>query len=172
MHKFLETLVMEDTPEAWDSLRKQMPWNYAGKNDAEIFALGFEDSEIDPNDADAVRQVIEDNPEGKVWMEMYLDGGLEIGDDFVPYIINCQQIVCLTKDSNPSEPSAILISQEAKPKDIDRSAISLLVVACPRCQLMFTQGDEDIEFEPDNDDWIVEDCIACEGNGEWEYEPL
>jgi hypothetical protein len=37
---------------------------------------------------------------------------------------------------------------------------------------MFTQGDEDIEFEPDNDDWIVEDCIACEGNGEWEYEPL
>ena len=171
MQEFLKTLVTEDTPEAWDSLRKQMPWNYAGKSDAEIFSLGFEDSEIDPNDADAVRQVIEDNPEGKVWMEMYLDGGLEIGEYFVPFIINCQQLVCLTKDSNPSEPSAILISQEAKPKDLDRSAISLLIVACPRCQLMFTQGDEDIEFEPD-DDWIVEDCIACEGTGEWEYEAL
>ena len=35
---------------------------------------------------------------------------------------------------------------------------------------MYTKGDEDIEFDTDLEDWIDQDCIACEATGEWEYE--
>jgi hypothetical protein len=170
MEDYLKLLVAEDTIEAWQALQDQMPWNFAGEDDAAIAALGFEEAEVDIEDPDAIAALLDEHEEGTVWMESYLDPGLYIGEDFMPYLLHCQQIVCLTKDSKPSSASALFISNKVKTADMQDYAISLLIVACPRCQLMYTQGDEDIEFDTDVDDWIDEDCIACNGTGEWEYE--
>ena len=166
MEDFLTQLVTEDTPEAWDRLRSQMPWNQAGKDDAAIAALGIDLVDIDPDDSDAFSQALAD---GKVWMEFYVDPSLTIGSGFTPYIIDCHEISYLSPDSHAGFSSEIRIAEEPKPTDIDGLAIFNLVVACPRCHLMFTKGDEDIEFEP-NEDLVDSNCIACNGTGEWEYE--
>ena len=168
MEDFLKQLVSEDTPEAWESLRSQMPWNQAGKDDAAIAALDIDSVDIDLDDPEALSQAVS---EGKVWMEFYVDPSLTIGSGFIPYILNCQQIICLTPDSLPLSSPEVLVAEKAKPAEIEGSAISFLVVACPRCHLMSTKGDEDIEFEPD-EDLIDSNCIACQGSGEWEYELL
>ena len=170
MENFLKQLVEEDTSEAWQALKDQMPWNFAGADDASVAALGFEEAEIDLQDAEELSALLSENEEGKVWMETYLDPGLYIGEDFMPYLLHCQLLVCLTKDSRPTSATALFVSNVAKPSEMQDSAISLLIVACPRCQLMYTKGDEEIEFDTDVEDWIEQDCIACEGTGEWEYE--
>lgn len=168
MEDFLKQLVNEDTPDAWNTLRSQMPWNQAKKDDAAIAALGIGSVDIDMDDSEALKQALS---EGKVWMEFYVDPDLTIGSGFNPYILNCQQIICLSLDSLPLSSPEVLLAQESKPADIEGHAISFLVVACPRCHLMVTKGDEDIEFEPD-EDLIDSNCIACQGSGEWEYELL
>ena len=166
MEEFLTQLVAEDTPEAWNRLRAKMPWNQAGKEDFAISALGIDEVDIDPDDSDAFQQALSD---GRVWREFYIDPDLTIGSSFTPYIMNCQQIVCLSPDSQPVFSSDIRISLKPKPANMEGSAITFLVVACPRCHLMFTKGDENIEYEPD-EDLIDPECIACHGTGEWEYE--
>lgn len=56
---------------------------------------------------------------------------------------------------------------EGLPKD----AISYLLIVCPRCQLIATDGDEEADFEPDEDESFVDDnCPACAGTGEWAFE--
>jgi hypothetical protein len=170
MEDFLKQLVEEDTIEAWQALKDQMPWNFAGEDDSAVAALGFEEAEIDLEDPEEVAALLDDHEEGTVWMETYLDPGLYIGEDFMPYLVHCQQIICLPKGSKPSSATALFIAKSAKTADMQDYAISLLIVACPRCQLLYTQGDDDVDFDTDIEDWIDQECPACEGTGEWEYE--
>ncbi len=170
MEDFLKQLVEEDTSEAWQALKDQMPWNCAGADDAAVKALGFKEAEVDVYDPEAVEILIAENEEGTVWAEFDLHPYLTIGEDFAPNIMYCLELSCLTKDSKPTSANAFLISNKARPKGMQDTVISLLIVACPRCQLMFTKGDEDIEFDTNDEGWIREDCAACGGSGEWEYE--
>lgn len=98
---------------------------------------------------------------------------LTIGDEFFPRIVDCLQISLVDRVPSLSNLTGIYEAQTTWASNVPASAISLLIIACPRCQLLFTEGDEDAEFDPeDSDEWLDEDCIACEGSGEWAYEPI
>jgi hypothetical protein len=88
---------------------------------------------------------------------------LEIGACYYPHLLNCQVLLPLSKDSGPGPDLTNLFRSSTA-----IASISLMVIVCPRCQLRFTEGDSDIEVDPE--DCIFEDCIACGGSEEWEFE--
>lgn len=170
MEKYFQVLVSEDSPEAWATLREQMPWNWAPSvEETELFKrIGLEELNTDRTDSEAVREKLENSEDGTIFGEFYLDPGLEINGNFEPSLINCLQIIGLRKGSTPSlgDLTCMWQSKIAILTD-DFSPISWMVIVCPRCQLQFTEGDSDTEFSPE--DCVFDDCSACGGTGEWEY---
>lgn len=171
MEKYFESLVSEDTPEAWAALRAPMPWSWAPSDQEKALfqQLDLQELEIQVSDSEQVQQQLESSADGTTFGEFYLEPVLSINGSFYPYIVNCLQITSLPKGSNPSLGNLVALyeSKSAVVTD-DFSPISYLVIVCPRCQLQFTEGDTDAEFSPE--DCVFDDCLACGGAGEWEYE--
>lgn len=177
MSKILKSLVSEDSADAWQALKTRMPWT---DNDQQVGWLKELDFELvdpdDPEDTNGSVLGLENLP---TYSEDYLDPVIVIGDDFYPYIHTCLSItlvqgrddnmgsaqVCIQTVSGDLYKSKLETSQE-----LPLSLVSYLLVACPRCQLSFSTADESFEFDPDEEDWIQQDCIACQGSGEWEWE--
>ena len=174
MQESFQQIVDEDTAEAWSEVKKQMPWANIDKGDgAKLAELGFRDSEIDHTDEDEIEALISSSEEGSVWGEFYLDPIISIGDDFDVYIKNCQYVSPLRQTPSLSNLEGIYVSERAWTEGLPTSAISYLLIVCPRCQLLATGGDQDVDFDPEEDEsFIDEDCPACSGTGEWEYELL
>jgi hypothetical protein len=73
----------------------------------------------------------------------------------------------------PSLSNLEVLYQSERPwvEGLPQDAISYLLIVCPRCQLIATDGDEEADFEPDEDESFVDDnCPACAGTGEWAFE--
>lgn len=170
MNRYLEILVSSDTAGEWAKVRNQMPWNLNDPDSSKVVDLKLSELDTDVNNQDAVLHVIQSSPEGTIWGEYYFEPEININETFDPHVLNGSQILVLSHDSNPSVDICLYRSEPAK-DDCPDWAISYLAVACPRCHLMYTKGDEDIYLDLD-DDWIQDDCIACGGSGEWVYELL
>jgi hypothetical protein len=164
-------IVSEDTPQMWMSVKEAMPWGWAL---TESQSLDFPSSdlellEIDCDDSDAVLGAIADYPNGEIFGEFEMDPSVEVNSNFDAYVMICLTLAQLPKGSTPSTAELTnLYRADSFEKVTTVSPISFLVIVCPRCQLRFTAGDEDVEFTPD--DCRFDDCIACDGTGEWEYE--
>lgn len=171
LENFYSSLVDEDSPEAWAKLREQMPWNWATSEEDKklIEQLGLEEVEIDTSDRQEINNLLKNSEEGTIFGEYFFEPFISINDDFYSYVLSSQQIFLLEKDSTPSIDELVCLYR-AKTSIVtnDFSPISFLAVVCPRCQLRFTEGDEDLDFQPE--DCVFEDCIACDGTGEWLFE--
>lgn len=171
MRKYLRPLVTEDTPDAWAEVKGRMPWNFKSEGSEKLADLHFKVSQTDVSDAKAIEALISNSPKGTVWGEFYLDPFITPGGDFYPYVRSCQQIAVLEQVPSLSNLEFLYISETPWIDGLPRDAVSYLVIICPRCQLIATDGDEDADFEPDEDeDFVDEDCPACSGTGEWEFE--
>jgi len=171
MENFLKILVEHDKPEAWAQIKRLMPWELADEKTQTFTTLKFEPlDEIDVEDEGEVLQLIASSIEGTIWGEFEIEPYIELGDGFIPYIVTCKEVVLLSKEATPGWSLSGLYKTQTPSKEHAISAVSFLAISCPRCQLIFTQGDEDVEFMPDDGGWVNEDCIACEGSGEWSYE--
>jgi hypothetical protein len=170
MEEYFEALVAEDTVEAWAALKKKMPWALAPSSEEKKLAkqLGLKVLDIDIYNPEEIRSLLDNSPDGTIFGDFWHEPFLEIGGGFYPQLLNCQVLLPLSKDSTPNHELTNLFRSKTAVKNDDFSPISLMVIVCPRCELRFTEGDSDIEAEPE--ECVFEDCIACGGSGEWEYE--
>jgi hypothetical protein len=171
MQKYLKAFVAEDTAQAWAKVKDQMPWNFKTEGSERLGALEFSDSNVDISDAKAIEDLISESPKGSIWGAFYLDPFITLGNDFYPYIRNCQQIVMLEQVPGLSNLEVLYKSERPWAEGLPQDAISYLLIVCPRCQLIAMDGDEEADFEPDDDESFVDDnCPACDGTGEWDFE--
>lgn len=179
MSKIFKSLVSEDSADAWQALKNRMPWTDEELKVDWLKNLDFE--LVDPDDSEGPNGpelVLENLP---TYSEDYLDPVIVIGDDFYPYIQTCLSITLDQGRDDNMGPAQVCIQTVAgdlykskleTSRELPFSLASYLLVACPRCQLSFSTDDESFEFDPDEEDWIQQDCIACQGTGEWEWELL
>ena len=172
-----KSLVSEDTTHAWQALKNRMPWTDEDLKVDWLKELDFELVDSDEaEDTNGSELGLEDLP---TYSEDYLDPVIVLGDDFYPYINTCLSVALVQGRSEGVGSSEVCIQTVAgdlykskleTSRELPFSLVSYLVVACPRCQLSVSSDDESFEFDPDEEDWIQEDCIACQGTGEWEWE--
>ena len=170
MEEYFKALVAEDTVEAWATLKKSMPWGQTPTEEQKklVKKLGLKIVEIDTDNTKEVRSLLETSQDGTIFGDFWWEPFLEIGDGFYPYILNCQKLIPLSKDSTPGlDLTNLYKSKNAIEKDV-YLPISLLVIVCPRCHLSATEGDPDHDILPE--ECALDNCIACGGNGEWEFE--
>lgn len=168
MNEHLSILVNEDTAEDWRQIKSAMPWNFSS---VESEKINFSKAEqLDGISEDFIIEQLKSNPTGTIWAEFYVDPALSIGDEFTPISQMALEVCPISKVPSPNNLNAIYRSPEPWSSDLPDSAISFLVVFCPRCQIIHLDGDLDQDFEPDDDEWIDPECPACDGTGEWEYE--
>jgi hypothetical protein len=172
MQDYFEGFVSEDTEQAWQKLKSEMPWNVEGVHSTAIMELGLKSIELDVESDQQVGSLLERMPRRCLWFEYYVHPFFTLGhEDFYPFIINCQQISLM--EGIPSERTRIYRSDKALPAEERDSAISFLAISCIRCQIICMAGDFEAEFDPDeNEDWVLVDCPACHGDGEWVYDPI
>lgn len=170
MKDYFKVLVAEDTVEAWVALKEEMPWRLAPSNEEKKLAkqLGLQVLDVDIYNPEEIRSLLDNSPDGTIFGDFWSEPWLEIGEGYSPHVLNCQVLLPLAKDSNPSQDLTNLFRSSTAIASDDFSAISLMVIVCPRCQLRATEGDPDNEVEPE--ECAFDDCIACGGSGEWEYE--
>lgn len=170
MEEYFEGIVAEDSVEAWAALKDSMPWSWAPSDQQKkLFKqLDLQDVEIDTEDPEEITALLQSSQDGTIFGEFWFEPSIEIGGDFYPYILTCQILVPLSKESTPNHDLTNLYRSSTPIASEDFSPISLLVIVCPRCQLRFTEGDPDFEVGPE--ECRFEDCIACGGTGEWHYE--
>ena len=170
MDDYFGALVAEDTPESWAALKALMPWNMApSEEEGLLFAqLKLQQLDTDSDDDEGVAALLKASGDGTIFGELELEPMLSVGDDFCPYVITAQQIVALESSSRIPASLISLYRSEAVLGVENFLPLSYLVIVCPRCQLQFTEGDLEQEVEPD--DCVFDDCIACDGTGEWVWE--
>lgn len=173
MWKFLEAYVSEDTPEAWEEFKGGMPWD-STQEEKELFSeLGLKRIEIANLSPELIEQLLIDSSEGTIWAEFYIEPGISLANDFYPIVMNCLQLSSLDRVPSMNSLAGLYRSDTAWSGEKRISPISFLSVACPRCHLIFVEGDVEEEFEPDDEEsWVESDCPACEGSGEWVYDPI
>lgn len=179
MSTIFRSLVSEDSADAWKALKTKMPWTDEDLKVDWLKELDFQLVDPDePEDTNGSEIGLEDLP---TYSEDYLDPVIVLGDDFYPYINTCLSIALVQGRHDDVDSSRICVQTVAgdlyvskleTSRELPFSLVSYLVVACPRCQISFSTDDESFEFDPDEEDWIQEDCIACQGTGEWEWELL
>jgi hypothetical protein len=171
MQKYLRPFVTEDTVEAWGKVKDQMPWNFKTEGSEQLAVLQFSDCDNVVSNAEAIKELIAGSPTGTIWGAFYLDPYITLGNDFYPYIRSCQQIVMLEQVPSLSNLEVLYQSEHPWVEGLPQDAISYLLIVCPRCQLIATDGDEEADFEPDEDESFIDDnCPACDGTGEWTFE--
>lgn len=171
MKQYLKQFVSKDSQEEWQKLKSQMPWNFSTEGSELLANFQFEELDTDLDDEAEIADLIENSEVGTIWGEFFLEPVLSIGDDFYPFVQNCQQLLLLEQVPSLSNLSGLAKSDQPWKQGIPQDAVSFLVIACPRCQLIFTDGDTDEDFNPDDEDgWIDDSCPACNGSGEWVYE--
>lgn len=170
MEEYFKAVVAEDTVEAWAALKKEMPWGWGPSNEEKKIAkkLGLQVLDIDIYNPEEIRSLLENSPDGTIFGDFWSEPMLELGDGFYPHVLTCQVLLPLSKDSTPNHELTNLFRSKTPITSEDFSPISLMVILCPRCHLSATEGDPDNEVEPE--ECVLEDCIACGGSGEWEYE--
>lgn len=170
MEDYFKGLVAEDSIEAWGELKKTMPWRWSPSDEEKELAkkLGLQVLDIDIYNSEAIRSLLDSSPDGTIFGDFWSEPMLEIGEGFYPHVLICQVMLPLSKDSNPNQDLTNLFRSSTAITSDDFSPISLMVIVCPRCQLRATEGDPDNEVEPE--ECAFDDCIACGGSGEWEYE--
>ena len=170
MEDYFKVLVAQDTAEAWAALKQEMPWGWAPSNEEKKLAkkLGLQVLDVDVYNPEEIRSLLDKSEDGTIFGEFWSEPMLEIGEGFYPHVLNCQVLLPLSKDSNPNQDLTNLFRSKTPITSDDFSPISLMVIVCPRCQLRFTEGDPDVDLEPE--ECAYEDCISCGGSGEWEYE--
>lgn len=179
MSTIFRSLVSEDSPDAWKALKAGMPWADEDMKVDWLKELDFQLVEADETeDQNSSELGLENLP---TYSEDYLDPVIVLGQDFHPYIQTCLSIALVQGRNDDVSSSRVCIqtvagdlyvSELETSRDLPFSLVSYLLVACPRCQVSFSTDDESFEFDPDEEDWIQEDCIACQGTGEWEWELL
>lgn len=170
MNEHLSILVKEDTAEAWEQIKSAMPWNFSAIGSEKI---NFSKAEqLGDFSEEFIEEQLAENPPGTIWAEFYDDPVLTIGEEFTPIVQMALYVCPITQVPSLSNLTAIYLSSEPWSSEMPDSAISYLLVACPRCQIIYLDGDLDQDFEADGDDWIDPECPACDGSGEWEYELL
>ena len=170
MEEYFEALVTEDTVEAWETLKTAMPWRRAPSSEDKKLAkkLGLQVLDVDIYNPEEIRSLLDNSADGTIFGDFWSEPMLEIGEGFYPHLLNCQVLLPLAKGSTPNQDLTNLFRSKTPITSDDFSPISLMVIVCPRCQLRFTEGDPDVDVEPE--ECAYEDCIACGGSGEWEYE--
>jgi hypothetical protein len=170
MEEYFKAVVAEDTVEAWAALKKEMPWGWAPSKEEKKLAkkLGLQVLDVDIYNPEEIRSLLDSSPDGTIFGDFWSEPMLEIGEGFSPHLLNCQVLLPLAKDSNPNQDLTNLFRSSTAIASDDFSPISLMVIVCPRCQLRATEGDQDNEVEPE--ECAFDDCIACYGSGEWEFE--
>lgn len=173
MDEFFKQVVDQDTVEAWRAVRIQMPWNFADSRASEISSLNLVEVVLDEIEYDGLIREIQLTEPGTFWGEYRVDiGGLTIGESFSPYIIDCQEVTELSGAQRLGPDLTHLYRTSIPGKTIALThAISFLAVACPRCHLNFSHGNEEVLLDgllPDS--WTDNACLACGGSGEWWYE--
>ena len=93
MQHYFEGFVSEDTEQAWQKLKSEMPWNVEGVHSTAIMELGLKSIELDIESDRQLGSLLESTPSRCLWFEFYVHPFLAPGhEDFYPFIINCQQI--------------------------------------------------------------------------------
>jgi hypothetical protein len=177
MSSVFSHLVANDSAEAWEALKHQMPWTSDDSKYEWLKELGFALLEPDAEEyLDNTNFVLGNLP---LYSEDYLDPVIVLGEGFYPYIHTCLSMVLVRDRLEGVDSSPVLIqdvsgdlykSELSTERELPVSLVSNLLVACPRCQISFTSRHQAEEFDPDDDDWIQDDCVACDGSGEWEFE--
>jgi hypothetical protein len=170
MEEYFKDLVAEDSVEAWETLKKAMPWGWTPTKEEKKLAkkLGLQVLDVDIYNPEEIRSLLDNSPDGTIFGDFWSEPMLELGEGFYPHVLTCQVLLPLSKDSNPNQELTNLFRSKTPITSDDFSPVSLMVIVCPRCQLRFTEGDPDVDVEPE--DCAFDDCIACGGSGEWEYE--
>jgi hypothetical protein len=171
MKEFLNDFVPEDTAEAWEEFKSEMPWDPSNRALGSFSELNFERIEMANQSPEAIERVLAESAPGTIWAEFYVHPGISLANDFYPIVLNCLQLSCLDRVPSMNSLVGLYQSDKALPGENQISPTSFLAVACPRCHLIFVDGDVEEEFEPDDEEsWVESDCPACEGIGEWVYE--
>lgn len=173
MKAFLKAYVSEDTLEAWEEFKSGMPWNSTPEERNLFSELDFERIEMANLTPEAIEQLLVDSAQGTIWAEFYIDPGVTLANEFYPLVLNCLQLSSIDRVPSLNSLAGLYRTSTALSDENPVSPISFLAIACPRCHLIFVDGDVEEEFEPDDEEsWVDSDCPACEGSGEWVYDPI
>lgn len=173
MEDYFKVLVGSDSLEEWAKLKRQMPWSLALSNDERKYVelLGLEKIDIDTFDEKQVTDLIENSPDGTIFGEFIVDPGITINNDFLPYVLTCHMLFPSRQGSTFSVIDLVDVYRSQNPNVVESFApVTYMAIVCPRCQLKFTEGEEDLDFSPE--DCVFKDCFVCGGSGEWQFDLL
>lgn len=177
MSSIFSSIVASDSVESWAALKSQMPWTSDDLRFDWLKDLNFQLLESDEEEyLHNVNFSLNNVP---IYSEDYLNPVIVLGEGFYPHIHTCLSMVLVRDRLEGIDSSRVAVqtvggdfylSELATEQELPFSLVSNLLVACPRCQIAFTAQYSAEAFDPDEEDWIQEDCIACQGSGEWEFE--
>lgn len=171
MKKYLQDFVDQDTAEAWKDFKSGMPWDSSSVALGLVSELNFEKVALDSKTPDAIEHLLSASTPGTIWAEFFVYPGISLPNDFYPMVVDCLQLSQINKLPSLNSLAELYRSDRPLKSGTSVSLTTFLAVSCPRCHLIFVDGDVEAEFEPEDDDsWINSDCPACEGTGEWVYE--
>lgn len=171
MQGFLKAFVEEDTAEAWEKFKSGMPWDPNNLELGLISGLNFERISLDSKTPEAIEQLLSESAPGTIWAEFFVYPGISLPNDLYPVVVDCLQLSQINGLPSMNSLGDLYRSDRPLSRGASVSPTTFLAVACPRCHLIFVDGDVEAEFEPDDEEsWIDSECPACKGGGEWVYE--
>lgn len=166
-------LVTEDSLGAWEKVRSRWVEAITEKGSDRIASLGLQAQETGDND-EAVARLLKSAEPGTVWAEFDVDSAVSIGGDYSPEVRTSYTLTTISSVPSSWNLQGTYVAQKPWEKGIPDSVTSWMVIVCPRCHLLASATKEFDEYDSswlhESQDWIDEECFACGGSGEWEWE--
>ncbi len=171
MKEFLKGFVAQDSAEAWEEFKSGMPWVPSDRELGLVSELNFERISMENKTPEAIEQLLSASTPGTIWAEFFVYPGISLPNDYYPMVVECLQLSQINGLPSMNSLAELYRSDRPLSSGASVSLTTLLAVSCPRCHLIFVDGDVEAEFEPDDEEsWTDSECPACNGSGEWVYE--
>lgn len=171
MKEFLKGFVAQDTAEAWEEFKSGMPWDPRNLALGLISELNFERIPWETTAPEFFEHLLSSSTPGTIWAESFVYPSISLPNDYYPKVVDCSQLSQINGLPSMNSLAELYRSDRPLSSGASVSLTTLLAMSCPRCHLIFVDGDVEAEFEPDDEEsWIDSECPACNGTGEWVYE--
>ena len=169
----LRNFVTVDTVDGWNSLKQALKakWLYSKSPSSTFNFIDEETIEFWENDDESkVTEAFANFEIGRIWGEFQVDPLIEVAEGEDLRIKKATYIALLEDVPSFSNLERVYISKKISKKPFESPNPYFYILAvCPRCLFKAKQVADDESLEWD-EDLAIEDCPACEGLGEWEFE--
>ena len=167
-----KNFVTADTVDGWKSLKESLKakWLYLESPSKTFNFIDEETIEFWDCDESTVSEAFANFEIGRVWGEFQVEPLIEVSDGEDLIIKKATYIALLENVPSFSDLERVYISKKISKKSFESPNPYFYILAvCPRCLYKAKQAAAD-EFLDWDEDLTIEDCPACEGLGEWEFE--